>query len=97
MASTIALSHQERWDANGYPEGLGREDIPMESRIVAISDVYDALLSIRPYKKKFPEEKALAIMREDNGSQFDPEMFNSFEKSLDAFGDIRYQFIDDDC
>ena len=97
MASTIALSHQERWDANGYPEGLGREDIPMESRIVAISDVYDALLSIRPYKKKFPEEKALAIMREDNGSQFDPEVFNSFEKSLDAFGDIRYQFIDDDC
>jgi putative two-component system response regulator len=95
MATIIAQSHHERWDGKGYPGGIGGNDIPMESRIVAVSDVYDALLSIRPYKKKFSDEKALTIMREGNGSQFDPAVFESFEKSLAAFKDIRYQFIDE--
>lgn len=97
MAATIAQTHHERWDAKGYPGGVGGNEISMESRIVAISDVYDALLSIRPYKRKFSDEKALRIMREGNGSQFDPAVFTCFEKSLDTFKEIRYQFIDDDC
>ena len=95
MATTIARSHHEHWDAKGYPDGIGGDKIPMESRIVAIADVYDALLSTRPYKSRFSEEKALMIMRESNGSQFDSTVFAGFEKSLATFKEIRFQFMDD--
>ena len=95
MAATIARSHHERWDGHGYPGAIAGKNIPIESRIVAISDVYDALLSTRPYKSQFPEEKALAIMRQSNGSQFDPTVFASFEMSLPIFREIRFQFVDD--
>ena len=95
MATTIARSHHERWDGKGYPDGIAGDDIPMESRIVAIADVYDALLSTRPYKSRFSEEKALMIMRESNGSQFDSTVFAGFEKSLTTFKEIRFQFMDD--
>ncbi len=95
MAATIASTHHEHWDGNGYPFGIAGDDIPLESRIVAVADVYDALLATRPYKIGFPEEKALAIMRESNGLQFDPTVFASFEESLAVFKEIRIQFMDE--
>ena len=95
MASSIALNHHERWDGKGYPRGLAGEDIPLESRIVAIADVYDALRSERPYKTAFSELDTLRIMREEVGRHFDPQIYAYFEKSLDEFRSIRSQFADE--
>lgn len=92
MAEKIALTHHERWDGNGYPLGLSKKEIPLESRVVAIADVYDALFSKRPYKQGFGEAKVMEIMTMYNGSQFDPHVFSCFEKNLDLFHDIRSQF-----
>jgi response regulator RpfG family c-di-GMP phosphodiesterase len=94
MAKTITLTHHEHWNGNGYPNGLSGNDIPVESRIVAIADVYDALFSKRPYKTRYKNSKVMEIMRQSNGSQFDAEVFGSFEKVLDLFRDIRTQFVD---
>jgi putative two-component system response regulator len=95
MAETITLTHHERWDGTGYPSGLSENYIPIESRIVAIADVYDALSSKRPYKPRFKDSKVVGIMRENNGCHFDPEVFSHFEKSLGLFRDIRTQFLDE--
>jgi len=72
MAQEIALSHHEKWDGNGYPEGLSGEKIPQSARIVAIADVFDALTMKRPYKEAWPIGKAFDIIRQDSGSYFDP-------------------------
>ena len=74
FASDIATYHHERWDGSGYPEGLKGEAIPLEARIMAVADVYDALVSKRVYKEKMSFEKADAIIREGMGSQFDPAL-----------------------
>ncbi len=74
VAINIAKYHHERYDGTGYPEGLKGEDIPLEARIMSLADVYDALISKRPYKEAFPKEKAIEIMREGIGTQFDPEL-----------------------
>ena len=74
MAATIALSHHERWDGAGYPQGLGGEEIPLEARIVAVADVFDALLSDRCYRPGLPLEKVVAMIREDSGAHFDPQV-----------------------
>ena len=95
MASSIALTHHERWDGTGYPQGLSGDSIPLESRIVAVADVYDALHSARPYKPAFPEDRVLGIMKEKVGSHFDPTVYRVFERSLDAFREIRRQFTDE--
>jgi putative two-component system response regulator len=95
MASSIALTHHEWWDGTGYPQGLSGNSIPLESRIVAIADVYDALHSARPYKPAFPEHKALGIMKEKVGSHFDPAVNRVFERSLDAFREIRRRYTDE--
>ncbi len=94
MATTIALTHHERWDGTGYPKGLSGNDIPLESRIVAISDVYDALSSVRPYKPAFPESKVMSIIKEEAGRHFDPEIYDAFEKSAEEFRNIKAQFAD---
>ncbi|MFC2035962.1 HD domain-containing phosphohydrolase [Chloroflexota bacterium] len=78
LAEVIALSHHEKWDGSGYPQGLKGLDIPLAGRIVALADVFDALTSERPYKIPFPLEKALAIIEEGHGSHFDPELVNAF-------------------
>ncbi len=88
----IAHYHHEKWDGTGYPEGLKGEDIPLSARIVALADVYDALTSKRPYKKPFSHEKALSIMRELRGIQFDPEIFDAFEEILPQINRIRQEF-----
>ena len=78
MARDIALYHHECWDGSGYPEGLKGEDIPESARIVAITDVFDALIHKRVYKKEIQLERAIDIMREGRGRQFDPRLFDLF-------------------
>jgi response regulator RpfG family c-di-GMP phosphodiesterase len=94
MAASIAASHHEKWDGTGYPGGIGGEAIPLEGRITAVADVFDALGSDRPYKKAFPEEKVLAILREESGRQFDPSVIDAFLNRRDEFRDIRARFAD---
>lgn len=74
LAAQIARSHHERWDGRGYPDGLAYDQIPLAARIVAVVDVYDALVSERPYKGAWSTEKALAHLAESAGSQFDPDV-----------------------
>ncbi|MBR4760336.1 MAG: HD domain-containing protein, partial [Lachnospiraceae bacterium] len=71
--------HHERWDGSGYPEGLAGEEIPLEARIMAIADVYDALVSKRVYKEAFDFEKANTIIMEGMGTQFDPSLKAVYE------------------
>jgi len=77
-AKMFALYHHERWDGNGYPYGLKHEEIPIQGRIMAIVDVYDALTTKRPYKHMFEHEEALKIILEGSGTQFDPLIVDSF-------------------
>src|ERR1700677_3762314 len=86
MAATIALSHQEKWDGSGYPRGLVGEEIPIEGRIVAVADVFDALTSDRVYRKAFPVEEAVRMMREERGHHFDPVVLDAFMEVLGRSG-----------
>ena len=86
MGATIALSHHERWDGGGYPRGLERENIPIEGRIVAIADVFDALTSHRVYRDAFPVEKAVEMMLEQSDRHFDPVLLQAFMEVLDSTG-----------
>jgi len=78
LAAQIARSHHERWDGRGYPDGLAFDRIPLAARIVAVVDVYDALVSERPYKGAWWPEDALAFLAESAGSQFDPDVVAAF-------------------
>ena len=80
---SIALTHHEKWDGSGYPKGLRGEEIPLQGRICAIADVFDALTSERPYKKAFSNEKAFEILEEGKGKHFDPELIDKFVDSTD--------------
>ena len=77
-AALIALTHHERWDGTGYPLGLAGEDIPIEGRMTAVADVYDALSSERPYKNAMPRQKCFSIMEGESGGQFDPQVLEAF-------------------
>lgn len=83
-ARTIALYHHEKWNGMGYPHGLKAEDIPMEARIIAIADVFDALTSVRPYKPAWPLDKTLALLNSESGQHFDPELVKAFTLELPA-------------
>ncbi len=85
MGASIARTHHERWDGTGYPKGLKGEAIPIESRIVALADTYDALCFARPYKPPFSDDKTLAIMQEEADRHFDPRVYAVFEKQIDKF------------
>lgn len=85
-AKNLAEFHHERWDGKGYPTGRSGEDIPLSARIMAVADVFDALVSKRSYKDGFPMEKAFAIIREGAGTQFDPNVVQAF---LDAEDEVR--------
>jgi len=78
LARVIALTHHEKWDGSGYPNGLKGEDIPQPARIVAVADVFDALTSSRPYKKAWAVEDAISFMKDNSGTHFDPEAIESF-------------------
>jgi putative two-component system response regulator len=84
MAATIALGHHERWDGTGYPQGLSGEAISLEARIVAVADVFDALLSDRCYRPGMPLEKVVAMIREGSGAHFDPQVADALLDNLDA-------------
>lgn len=77
-ARTIAISHHEKWDGSGYPAGLKGEQIPLEGRITAIADVFDALTCQRPYKKAWPVEAAFEFLQEQSGKHFDPKLVEIF-------------------
>jgi putative two-component system response regulator len=77
-AKIMAGTHHERWDGTGYPRGISGVNIPLEGRLMAIVDVYDALISERPYKKAMSPEKALEIIQQNSGSQFDPALVEIF-------------------
>jgi len=77
-AKEIAYSHQEKWDGSGYPEGLAGDAIPVAARLMAIADVYDALISRRVYKPPFTHEAAMAIIEEGRGKHFDPDIVDAF-------------------
>jgi hypothetical protein len=82
MGATIALCHHERWDGGGYPRGLSDEQIPIEGRIVAIADVFDALTSNRVYRKAFTVERATEMMLEESNKHFDPKLLSAFMEVL---------------
>jgi putative two-component system response regulator len=84
-AKIFAGFHHERWDGKGYPLSLSGEDIPLQGRIMAIADVYDALVSLRPYKEPMPHEKAVSIIKEGSGTQFDPTLVKIFLEEADQF------------
>jgi hypothetical protein len=86
MGATVALSHHERWDGDGYPRGLSAENIPIEGRIVAIADVFDALTSHRVYRKAFSVEKAVEMMLDQADRHFDPVLLYKFMEVLDSSG-----------
>lgn len=78
LAESIAHTHHEKYDGTGYPRGLKGESIPIEGRIAAICDVFDALVSDRPYKKGWSNEEAISLIQEESGKHFDPELVNCF-------------------
>ena len=84
VAETIALSHHERWDGNGYPSGLAGTDIPKAARIVAIADFFDALTHDRPYRQAFPVARVREMMVAESGRHFDPELLAVFLRILDT-------------
>jgi HD-GYP domain-containing protein (c-di-GMP phosphodiesterase class II) len=88
MARQIALCHHERWDGKGYPEGLSGEDIPLEARIVAVADVYDALSTKRVYKDAIPHNQCVEMIRAEAGKHFDPVIIDAFLEIKDDFAEI---------
>jgi len=93
-AASIALTHHEAWHGTGYPQGLAGEEIPLQSRIVSLCDVFDALLSQRPYKAPYPPNEALQIISDGSGRHFDPEICAVFMKTLPEIEAIRERFAD---
>ncbi|MBW7472849.1 response regulator [Marinobacter sp. M216] len=89
MAREIALTHHEKWDGTGYPNGLQGKAIPLPGRIAALADVFDALTSPRPYKEAWPMEKAVELIRENRGNHFDPDLVDLFLGNLDDFLEIK--------
>ena len=95
MARDIALCHHERFNGAGYPRGLQGLEIPLAGRIIALADVYDALVSKRVYKEAFPHEQARALIMEDSGRHFDPDMVQAFLSREGDFLAIRQRFTDE--
>ncbi|MGF6092295.1 HD-GYP domain-containing protein [Pseudomonas sp. 18173] len=96
IAKEIAYSHQEKWDGSGYPEGLAADDIPVSARLMAVADVYDALISRRVYKAGMSHEQAVEIIRQGRSSHFDPDICDAFLSSAEQFRTIAERFADSD-
>lgn len=90
----VALTHHEKWDGSGYPLGLAGEDIPIEGRITAVADVFDALSSRRPYKAAFPLAKCVEILEEGRGAHFDPKVLDAFHACQDAIVAVQIEYAD---
>ena len=94
FARDIAYAHQEKWDGSGYPLGLRGDEIPVAARLMAVADVYDALISRRVYKPPFPHEQAVQIISEGRGKHFDPDMVDAFLQVAEDFRSIAATFAD---
>ena len=94
LAREIALSHHEKWDGSGYPNGLAGRDIPLAARIVAVADVFDALTSVRPYKRAWPVAEAVAYLQEQKGRHFDARLVDLFVQELPAIVAIRLRWAE---
>ena len=97
LAKDIAYYHQEKWDGSGYPTGKRGDDIPISARLMAVADVYDALISRRVYKEGMSHEKALGIIVEGRGSHFDPDIVDAFVALQDEFRAVALRFADSDA
>ncbi len=95
FAEVLARSHHEKWNGQGYPEGLSGNDIPLIARIMAIADVYDALISVRPYKQPIPHDQAVQIIVEGRGTHFDPQLVDAFLHIEGKFREIADRSGDD--
>lgn len=96
-AKEIAYSHQEKWDGSGYPQGLAGEEIPISARLMAVADVYDALISRRVYKMPMPHEDAVKIMLEGKGQHFDPDVIDAFMECQAEFKAIGEKYSDSEA
>ncbi len=94
LGARIALGHHEKFDGSGYPKGLAGQDIPLEARIVAVADVFDALTSARPYKRAWPNVQALAYLQDNRERHFDPHCVEAFLQQLDAVFQIQEDLMD---
>ena len=94
IAADMALAHHERWDGQGYPNGLKGDQIPIGARLMAVADVYDALVSRRPYKDPYPHDVAVREIISEKGTQFDPDVIDAFVKIADSLPAIYEQFKD---
>jgi putative two-component system response regulator len=94
-ARIIALTHHEKWDGSGYPQRLKGQEIPLEGRIVAIADVFDALVSERPYKKAVPLDEAMRYFDDQSGRHFDPTLIEAFKRALPEILRIREIYADE--
>ncbi len=94
LAGTIALTHHERWDGSGYPQGMGGDAIPLEGRIAAVGDVFDALTSDRVYRPAFPVGAAVAEMESERGGHFEPVLLDAMHAAFDSFDAIRRRYRD---
>ncbi|MCL2208810.1 MAG: response regulator [Treponema sp.] len=93
-AKLFAGTHHEKWNGSGYPNRLAGENIPLEGRIMAVADVYDALISIRPYKKSYSAEESARIILDGSGTHFDPTLIETFKKLKDEFAAIAVKYAD---
>ncbi len=95
MAREIAYSHQEKWDGSGYPQGLSGDNIPIAGRLMAVADVYDALISVRHYKRAYSHTETIEVMKKGRGSHFDPDILDAFLGIEDEFRVIAERFCDE--
>ncbi|MBK9443001.1 MAG: two-component system response regulator [Comamonadaceae bacterium] len=95
-AKEIAFGHQEKWDGSGYPQGLAGDAIPISARLMAVADVYDALISRRVYKEGMPHARAVSIIAEGRGSHFDPDVVDAFLILADQFHAVALRYADSD-
>jgi putative two-component system response regulator len=92
LGATIALTHHEKWDGTGYPHQLAGNAIPLEGQVAAVADVFDALTSHRPYRRAFPIDKAVEIMRGERGRHFDPRLVDLFLENVDEVTELRERY-----
>jgi len=97
IAEEIVESHHERWDGTGYPHGLREEEIPVPARLMAVADVYDAMIHRRGYQRAFSHEEAMDLMRKERGTHFDPDVVDAFLETHEEFRKIAARFADSDA
>ena len=94
MTKDMVLCHQEKWDGSGYPRAIAGTDIPVAARIIALADVYDALITSKVYKDGVPHDKAVQIIFSERGTHFDPDMVDAFVEIQDSFAEIAQRYAD---